>query len=263
MDLFVRVLKSAKPWLLDESLVPLPWTGLDTAISKPLRIGIVDNDGFIVPQPPVKRAIEWARTQLKDPKFASLLHVKPFRPYNAEEAWRKIRRMYWPDGGATTKTAIEKAGEPIATLSDHVWSDAEPFGMLTAEDVNQLRRERDQFRHAFTQHWLEQDVDVIIGPAFVGPASAHDTAFYWTYTSLYNFVDYPGAVFPTPIRAGSDEAYPRDYTPLSAECEHVRKLWGETDFGGAPINLQMVARRHQDNLLFGALALLKPILDLP
>ena len=263
MDLFVHILKAATPWLQDQSLVPLPWTGLNTDISRPLRIGIIEHDGFIVPQPPVTRAIEWARSRLNDPKCASSWQLKPFQPYKAEEAWRKIRRMYWPDGGAMTKAAIEGSGEPIMPLSAHVWSDAEPFGMLSAAEINQLRSERDQFRHAFAADWLRQDVDVVIGPAFVGPASAHDTAFYWTYTSLYNFVDYPGAVFPTPIRARSDDAYPQGYKPLSAECEHVSKLWNESNFEAAPINLQIIAQRHQDNALFGALALLKPVLDLP
>ncbi|KAF3006886.1 hypothetical protein E8E13_011058 [Curvularia kusanoi] len=263
MDLLVRVVKAAQPWLHDASLVPIPWTGFDTAMSRPLQIGIIENDGFIVPQPPVRRAIEWARARLGDPKFASLWQVKPFRPYNAEGAWRNIRRMYWPDGGASTKAAIQESGEPVMPLSAHVWSDAEPFGMLTAEELNQLRFQRDQFRHRFAASWSEQDVDVVIGPAFVGPASAHDTAFYWTYTSLYNFVDYPGAVFPTPIKAKSSETYPLDYSPLSAECEHVKKLWSESNFEGAPIDLQIVARRHQDNILFGALNLLKPALDLP
>ena len=263
MNFFVHILKAARPWLQDRSLVPLPWTGLNTDLSRPLRIGIVEHDGFIFPQPPVTRAISWAKSRLNDPKFASLWKVKSFQPYNAEEAWRKIRRMYWPDGGAITKAAIQESGEPIMPLSAHVWSDAEPFGMLSAAEINQLRSERDQFRHAFAADWLKQDVDVVIGPAFVGPASAHDTAFYWTYTSLYNFVDYPGAVFPTPIWAQAREVYPQDYKPLSAECEHVRKLWNNSYSEGAPINLQIVAQRHEDNALFGALALLKQALDLP
>jgi len=112
-------------------------------------------------------------------------------------------------------------------------------------------------------HWNRQDVDVVIGPAFVGPASAHDTAFYWTYTSLYNFVDYPGVVFPTPIKAEPDEKYAADYTPLSDACAHVKQLWDEGDFEGAPIDLQINARKYHDNQLYGALELLKGALSLP
>lgn len=141
--------------------------------------------------------------------------------------------------------------------------DAEPHGMLNAEDVNQLRFQRDQFRYKFADSWAAQDVDVVIGPAFVGPASAHDTAFYWTYTSLYNLVDYPGVVFPTPIKVEAGEKYAVDYKPLSKECAHVKELWEQSNFEGAPIDLQVVARRYHDNELFGALATLKDVLQLP
>jgi amidase len=154
-------------------------------------------------------------------------------------------------------------GEPVLPLSDWIWKDAEPHGMLHAEEVNELRAARDKFRYEFADSWNEQEVDIVIGPAFVGPASAHDTAFYWTYTSLYNFVDYPGVVVPTPIKAKNKENYAADYKPLSDECRHTKELWERSDFEGAPINLQVNARRYHDNDLFGALAVLKDILDLP
>ncbi|EXL72048.1 hypothetical protein FOPG_12307 [Fusarium oxysporum f. sp. conglutinans race 2 54008] len=134
--------------------------------------------------------------------------------------------------------------------------------MHTAVDLTAVHKERDDFRLAFAKSWSDQDVDVIIGPSFVGPACAHDTAFYWTYTSLYNLVDYPGAVIPTPIRAESGEVYDTGYVPLSDACRHVRDLWEEGDFGGAPVSLQVVARRYHDNELFGALRVLKDVLNL-
>jgi amidase len=142
-------------------------------------------------------------------------------------------------------------------------SDAAPHGMLNAEEVNQLRFQRDQFRYQFADSWARQDVDVVIGPAFVGPACAHDTAFYWTYTSLWNFVDYPGVVFPTPIKTERNEKYAKDYEPLSKECRHVNELWDASSFEGAPVNLQINARKYHDNELFGALAMLKDVLELP
>jgi amidase len=263
MDLFTTLLTDAKPWLEDPRLIPMPWTGLKTNMKGPLKIGIIENDGFIVPQPPVQRAIAWARQRLSDPKYSSLFQIKPFKPYNAAEAWAKVRRMYWPDGGSVTKDAIKEGGEPILSLTDWIMSDAESHGMLNAEDVNQLRFQRDQFRYKFADSWTEQDVDIVIGPAFVGPACAHDTAFYWTYTSLYNLVDYPGVVFPTPIRAQASEKYADDYRPLSKECQHVKELWEQSSFEGAPIDLQINARRYHDNELFGALAILKDVLELP
>jgi amidase len=260
MELFTKLIISAKPWLEDPNLIPMPWTGLNTSITRPLKIGIIEHDGFIMPQPPVQRAISWAKQRLSDPRHSSLFKVKPFTPYNAAEAWSHVRRMYWPDGGFETLKAIESAGEPVHPLTKAIMSDASP---LDAEGVNQLRFQRDQFRFKCMDRWNAQDVDVVIGPAFVGPACAHDTALYWTYTSYYNLVDYPGVVFPTPIKAEKGEKYREDYEPLSKECKHVKELWEEGGFECAPVDLQINGRRYHDNELFGALAMLKDILELP
>ncbi|KAF4440308.1 general amidase [Fusarium acutatum] len=195
-------------------------------------VGIISNDGFIEPQPPVKRAISWARSLLSDSKFTNLIELKEFRIFGAEEAWNLVRRLYSPDGGHLTKNGIISSGEPLHPLTEWIYKNAEPLGMYTTVDLTAVHKERNDFRLAFAKSWSDQDVDVIIGPSFVGPACAHDTAFYWTYTSLYNLVDYPGAVIPTPIRAESGEVYNTDYVPLSDACRHVKDLWEESDFGG-------------------------------
>lgn len=263
IDLFMNTVIGQKPWLQDQKLVPLPWTGLQTPTRKPLLIGIIENDGFIKPQPPVKRAIAWARSRLSDPKHSGIFDIKDFKPYNAAEAWKMIRRMYWPGAGIKETEAYEASGEPILELTEWGWKDAKPHGMLDASQVTDLRAERDKFRYAFADSWNKQEVDIVIGPAFVGPACAHDSAFYWTYTSLYNFVDYPGVVVPTPIKTEAKEEYAADYKPLSEECKHVKELWEQSNFEGAPITLQVNARRYHDSDLFGALAVLKDALKLP
>lgn len=262
MDLLMQCVLSSKPHLKDPRLVPIPWNGLKTPINGRLKIGFVNNDGFVVPQPPVVKALAWAREQLCDPRYKDLIELKDFKVFDSAGAWSKIRRMYWPDGGKPTRDAIQATGEPIHPLSDWIWKDAEPLGMQTAVDLSLMRRERDEFRWAFAKSWEDQDVDILIGPAFVGPASAHDTAFFWNYTSLYNLVDYPGVVVPTPVKVEGSEKYSNGYEPLSEACGQVKKLWEESDFTGAPINLQIVARKYHDNELFGALALLKDVLKL-
>lgn len=100
-------------------------------------------------------------------------------------------------------------------LSEWIWKDAAAGGMLTATEVSAMRAARDEFRLAFARSWEDQDVDVVLGPAYVGPA-----------------------------------------------CAQVKQLWGETDFEGAPVNLQLVARKYHDNELFGAFGTLKDILGL-
>lgn len=257
-DLFMRTISAAKPYLDDPRLVPIPWTGLSTPTPR-LKVGIVSHDGFITPQPPITRALDWAREQLKQ---IPNIEIKEFHPYGAKEAWEKARRFYWTDGGHGLRSALESSGEPVLPLSEWIWRDAEAGGMQTVAQAAQNRTERDAFRIAFAKSWNEQDVDVILGPTFVGPACAHDTAFYWTYTSLYNLVDYPGLVIPTPIRAEKGEKYPEGYQPLGEECAAVKKLWDEGNFDAAPAALQLVARKYHDNELFGAVGMMKTALGL-
>lgn len=263
MEFFMSTVLGTKPYLQDPKLIPMPWTGIKTPITKPLKIGIIDNDAFIEPQPPVKRAIAWAKQQLSNPKYSDILKAKPFMPYHAAECWSLMRRMYCPDGAQPPRDHLNSSGEPVHPLTDWLLKDADSHGMLSAGDVNELRGQRDQFRYKFVDSWNAQDVDIVIAPAFVGPAPAHDTGFFWTYSALYNFVDYPGVVVPTSIRAEANEKYAADYKPLSEECKRVKELWEASNFEGAPINLQIIGRRYHDNELFGALEILKDILSLP
>lgn len=138
------------------------------------------------------------------------------------------------------KSALAASGEPMHPLSAWIIKDAEGDKGKTASEITKDRLTRDGFRGEFAESWTEQDIDVVLAPVFVGPAPAHDTAFYWNYTALWNMVDYPGVVFPTPIRAQKKgtEKYASDQA-LSKEDEHVRKLWEETDFEGAPIDCSL------------------------
>lgn len=260
LDLMMRGVLGEKPFLREPSLVPLPWTGFTkTWEKKPLKVGFMMDDGVIQPQPPVVRGLEWARAKLS---AAAGVEVKPFAPYRVAEAVRNIRRAYYPDGGAGIKAGLAKTGEPMEKLTKWIIQDCEGPG-YSWEDMFKMRRERDDFRSKFSQHCTEQDVDIVVSPVFVGPACVHDTGLYWNYTAFFNYVDCPGFIFPTPIRAlkKGEENY-ASAEALSEQDAHVRKLWEEGDFEGAPVSLQIVARKYHDNELFSAVDCIKDALEI-
>ncbi|KEF58779.1 uncharacterized protein A1O9_03622 [Exophiala aquamarina CBS 119918] len=261
MDLVTKVVLDTEPYLEDPKMIPTLWKGLQTPVSRRLKIGIIENDGFIEPQPPVKRAIAWVRQLVSDPKYQDLIEVKDFHQYKAAEAFDKAWRMFIPDGGVGVLAAIEASGEPVLPLTR--WLIHEDAKMKNAVEVAYLRQERDNFRIEYAASWNAQDVDVVIGPTHVGPAPQHDTTRFWTYTTFWNLVDHPGLVFPTPIRSEAGEKYADNYKPLSNECRIVKQEWDDGNFEGAPIALQINARKYHDNQLFGALSILKDILGLP
>lgn len=256
MDLFMSTIASTSPFLKDPRLIPIPWTGLSADRTKvPLKIGFMMNDGVVEPQPPVTRSLQWVRDQLKS---NSEIEIKEFKPFKVAEAMKNLRLAYWPDGGKALCDHIRASGEPMLPLTEWIIRDAAGEGEIGSSGVLKHRLLRDEFRCDFAEHWTEQDVDVVICPVFVGPACTHETAFYWNYTGFWNYVDCPGVVIPTPIKAGpkGTEVY-SDPTPLSHECIHVRELWEEGDFEGAPINLQICARKYHDNDLFSALGVIE------
>lgn len=174
-DLFVRVNKETKPHLIDPRIVPIDWTGLSTQVKLPLKVGIMKHDEAIIPQPPVLKALEWAGKQLSSSNDVIL---KPYTPYKASTAMENIRKAYWPESGIMDKQMCESSGEPMHPLTAWIIKDASDDVQRTGQEVNDMRWARDNFRSDFVQHWNEQDVDFVIGPMFVGPACAHDTAFY-------------------------------------------------------------------------------------
>lgn len=263
LDLFMSVLLGSKPHLVDPTLVPMPWTGLKSLPQpKPLRIGVMMHDGVIVPQPPVTRALNWAIEKLK---ASNNFSIKTFEPYNVSKAINNVILAYWPDGGNGLKKHLAASGEPMLPLTQLVIKASEG-PELTPYQILAQHLERDQFRCDFARHWESQDVDFVLCPVFFGPACEHEMAFYPNYTAFWNYVDYPGVVVPTPIRAGKKgaEKYAADASaPLSKDDEHVRQMWEEGNFEGAPVNLQIVARKYHDNDLFAALEKMQWVLELP
>ncbi len=261
MDLFMAVFSAAQPWRADPRLSNRPWTGLATPKSAegPLKVGFMMTDGAIQPQPPVVKAMEWARAQLQG---AADIDVKPFEPYRTQEAAKNAHTAYFPYGLDAIRRGLEESGEPFLPLSEWSVRDAEAAPTPTSQGLFELSKKKEQFWYDWAAHWAKQDVDIVICPAFYGPAASHDTAFYWNYTIIFNYLDMPGVVLPTPVVAGAKgtEQYAED-APLSEECEHARRLWDEGDFEGAPIGIQIVAPRRHDNELFGALEQLKKYLD--
>lgn len=250
-DLFMHLLRGANQHLRDPSIIPMPWTGLKTPITTPIKLGIMMNDGHITPQPAVIRALNWAQSRISSSPFASQFELKPYTPYQSGKAHSLIHAMYWPDGPAHIRDPVASSGEPELPLT--TWGIRNVTRALDGAEINAQRWERNVFRTEFLKNWNEQDVDYVLCPVFVGTACEHETAKYWNYTSLWNFVDYPGMVMPTPVKArgkgAEGEAYAEGWTALSEDDAEVRRMWDEGDFEGAPVALQVVARKYHDNQL--------------
>ncbi|KAJ7722646.1 amidase signature domain-containing protein [Mycena maculata] len=255
IDLWFSVVIGSKPWLHEYNLVPLPWeiptTPRWSGLSGRLRIGVMWHDGVVMPQPPIRRALKTLVDALKTyPAF----DIVDYRPFKHLEAGELAHELYFVDGGRRVRERAAVTGEPVLPLTE--WVITRPTVKdHTIHELWELNVRRETLRAEYLQHYNAQNVDVVLCPAGAGPAPALGTCKYWGYTNVWNFVDYPAAVFPVGLYADPvidvGESAPRAYMS-EADMANASSYKPEI-FTGAPLCLQLVSRRFQDEMVFKAL----------
>ncbi|KAI1403600.1 amidase [Hypoxylon fuscum] len=275
--LFGQTVVGRKPWLKQPSLVALDWRDSTQYFpDRKLRIGVIYNDGIVRPQPPLLRAITELVGKLKDKPNIELVDWKPWKH---DLAWSTIAKLYYPDGGAEVKEIVESSGEPWMPLSKFMLHENPHVEALTIQTLWDAVSAREGYRTKYAQLWNEsakrtsdgKPLDVILCPAGPGVAPKLGTSRYWGYTSQWNLLDYPAIVFPVAdsVSAPEREApydYPNGYQPLNDTDKYFHDLWkeyGAEGYKDAPISLQLVARRFDDEKLFRAVQIVLEEAGLP
>lgn len=207
LETFMRVVAAAEPWRIEPAIIPLPWRAVDIAPSreKPLRLGIVWHDEVVKPHPPITRALR----ELVD-KVSNVPHVEVVnvQPYKHDEAWAITSSLYFTDGGEADLAVMAESGEPLLPLTEWIIKDNPCVEKLDRGQLEYWLEEREEYRMEYSQHWnktgvfnkasgtWENTVDAIICPVAPGVATKHNTAKYWTYTAMWNLLDYPALAFP-------------------------------------------------------------------
>lgn len=291
VKLFMKTLIDQKPWLHEPSLLPFPWRDESSLLRveagrHKLKIGILRDDGVVKPHPPILRAIDKIVADLSSNKD---IEVVDFPPYKHDEAWRIVSSLYFADGGSEESAAIEASGEPWRPLSEFIIKKNPNCKVRTIPEIWKLTSEREEYRAAYSQHWnnisgsIDTDdlVDVILCPVGPGAAPPLECARYWGYTSQWNILDYPALVFPTgslctPEVDEKEEVYqPRnaddDYNYKLCESDIYHRSCRIADYRpdnpetyrDAPISLQLVGRRYEDEKVLEAMKMIAKAASLP
>ncbi|KAJ7631586.1 amidase signature domain-containing protein [Mycena polygramma] len=265
VDMWFSVVIGSKPWLREYDLVPLPWR-----ISAPpswsgsngrMRLGVMWHDGVVQPLPAIRRALKTLVDALTKVPDIEVVEYVPFKHFEASEL---AHELYFVDGGASVRERAAVTGEPILPLTEWVITHpkVKDHNMHELWDLN-LRREA--LRAEYLQHFNSQNVDVVLCPVGPGPAPLLGTSKYWGYTNVWNFVDYPAAVFPTGLHVDpaldvKDDSVPRTW--MSGADEEISAAYEPTAFSGAPLCLQLVGRRFAEETVVQALRGISQVLPL-
>lgn len=293
ISIFMKTLLDSKPWLHEPSLIPIPWSPSPPNTTKKLKIGILANDGVVKPHPPILRAIKSITTALS--KCPEEIELVPFPPLDHAKAWHIISSLYFADGGAQEAAAIDASSEPWRPLTNFIIKDNPNCKPRSVTEAWELQAERDAYRAAYSDHWNSVSgsveggdlVDVILCPVGPGAAPPIDCARYWGYTAQWNLLDYPALVFPTGTSVDPDvDVVEEGYVASNTEDEYNYKLCeyfvqalelpskflilftdaseeGPERYRDAPISLQLVGRRYEDEKVIAAMEKIAKLAGLP
>ena len=94
---------------------------------------------------------------------------------------------------------------------------------------------------------------MILCPPSFGAATPHDQSRYWGYTSQWNLLDYPAAVFPVTKVDPAKDPVDESYQPVNEQDRFVHEMYHPSKYEHAPVSLQVVGRRHYDEKVLAAL----------
>ena len=261
IKLFMKTIIDSKPWLTEPSLVPIPWRDQESYFSnssgKKLKVGVMWHDGVVKPHPPVLRALQEVVGKLKDAKN---VEVVDWKPYKHDEAWNIIASLYFSDGGQEEIATIEASGEPWRPLSKFILKDNPHVKRLNVEEIWKWTMKREEYKAEYAKLWnetatrtsetgeIEGMVDVILCPVGPGAAPPLDCARYWGYTAQWNLLDYPALVFPVTKVDPTKDVIDEEHVPMNEKDEYNLQLWNSQPeiYKGAPVSLQLVGRRYED-----------------
>lgn len=252
LKLWMTSVLSREPWLREPSIVRMPWRTV--APKSTLRVAVMWSDGVVQPLPPVTRALKSVSDRLRRVEG---MDVVTWHPKDHAKSWDIISSLYYATHAGEDETAMfERGGEEALPLTKFIMTQP-GVKSYTPEEMDALLLERNAFRTAYARHWLAQEaaaggeIDLVLCPVSPGPAPKLGTSKYWSYTSVWNLLDYPGGVFPvTHVEASDVQRQPAAFEPRNSAEREIWESYDPKEWLGMPICLQVVARRYHDEELF-------------
>ncbi|KAG0696600.1 general amidase [Suillus ampliporus] len=233
VKVFMKAVVNAKPWLKDPLAVRKKWDEdeynlADHGSGKDLCFAIMWDDGVVVPHPPIRRSLEITKAAL-------------------QKAGHKGFPLLIGNPSSTEYLKLDDVDAAVAYFRPRK-------GGKTAYQLWQVQKLRQDIRKEYLDHWeatasetgTGRPVDAIICPAAPFAATPHGKNRYTNYTTVWNALDYPAAIFPvTTVDSTLDGKEPRHdfYDDFD---KHIYEMYDPEKFKNAPICLQLVGRTLEE-----------------
>ena len=251
LDLFCRSINGCKPWYYEAQQISKEWRSLNLDTTRKLTIAVMRDDGMVFPHPPVLAALDRAVAKLKDAGH----EIVEWLPNRAAECEELLFTLCLQDRGEEYRQHCAISGEPLIPGVEWLLSEKAPKeNVQHPYELWKLVRTREILRQQGVDQWTAYPkLDAILCPGAPTLAPPHDTSRHWGYTSMFNVLDWPGVTFP--VNKPTEEEMLRAEAEWSgrnvrSEVEkYVHDTWSREVFAGAPVGLQLVGRRLEEEKL--------------
>lgn len=199
-----------------------------------------------MPHPPVLRAIRIVINALRKVGHT----VIEWHPYKHGYGDELIRKMYSADGGVTLRQHLEDSGEPLIPYMQRVKKVGETIDIFT---LWKLQHERTIYQKEYLAQWHKEgsDIDAWILPIAPHAAVEHEKYKYGGYSTILNLLDWPGITVPVTFADREIDSKNENYQAMGDLDASVQNDYDPDIYHGAPVSLQLVGRRLQEEYLIG------------
>ncbi|KAH8435262.1 general amidase GmdB [Aspergillus melleus] len=261
IELFMSTVLAAEPWKYDITATAAPWASVPPLQSASLlKIGILPEDPHFPLHPPVRRALDSAIAALSsqghriihldtapDTDTDTDSHKNPSKQlaYANRLAFQYftygLHTDHMASSGEPAVPSVQRGSNPMFTGPFPVDQDLRVF-----ETIDALHTARQKYCDAWRKLWVQNGLDVVLGPGAQNTAVPHDTFGWPPYTLVWNLLDCPACIIP--YGHSSSELDPEEMRV----GDEVQPNYNPNRTHGAPCAIQIIAPRFQDEKCLSA-----------
>lgn len=256
LKLVIKSLLATEPWLHDPLVAEIPWRDdqeqyiLDLAkgAKGQLAFGIMRDDGTVRPQPPVKRALDIIVKTIEKLGHKAVEWDPPSHARGLVIAYK----TWIFDGGVDVHGAFKLTGEPMASQISGTYGTLKEE--YTASQIAAVNIEKRAYQKEYMEYWNStasvtgtgRPVEAVIAPLAPFPAARPDMYKYYGLSTFVNLLDYSASVLPVTFADKNVDIVEPNYKPLNERDEEIYVNYDPEIYDGAPVALQIVGRRFQE-----------------
>ena len=199
-----------------------------------------------MPHPPILRGIQMIIDALRKNGHT----VVEWQPYKHEYGADLSTKIVFADGGAAIKRAVASSGEPfIPNIKRLAESNLPIIDLLS---YWQLQSAKYAYQQEYLTLWQQRsEIDGWILPVAPHAAVKHDEYKYYGYTTVINVLDWPSVGIPVTFADKEKDIKDAQYKGINDLDAEIYNGYDADAYDGAPVGVQIVGRRLQEDYLLG------------